>query len=114
MLVVVELLDVEGVALAVSLPYIEFQDGPFVIIYVAVVRRREHCDYRRELALPVPVVHLVPFQLCLMRPQHREQPVLLKKATDCLCPVEEGAPSHFVCLEEHLLEAIFIRIGVRP
>ena len=60
---VVELLDVEGVLL-------KFNDGPFVVIHVAVVGRRKYRDYGRKLLRPIPLMHFVPVKLRLMRSQN--------------------------------------------
>ena len=57
---VVKLLNVESVLL-------ELYNCPLIVVYVAVVRRREDRDDSGEFLQAVPLVHLVAIELGLMR-----------------------------------------------
>jgi len=41
-------------------------DSSFIIIQIAIIRSTENSNHCREIALVIPFVHFVPFQLSLM------------------------------------------------
>ena len=88
--------------------YVEADDGSFVVVGVAVVGGGEYGDDQREVVALVPLVHLVPVELRLVRPDNRQQLVVVQKLGGCLHPVEEGAPAHVVELVSFREFALFI------
>lgn len=70
---VFELLNVQGVFLVLD-PYLELDDGSFVVVTVSVLRGRENGDDLGELpflflwSAALPVVHAIAFVLHLMCP----------------------------------------------
>lgn len=92
----------------VSGAYVELDDRSFVVVGVAVVGRGEDGDDQREVVVLVPLVHLVAFELRLVRPDDRQQLVVVQKLGGRLHPVEEGAPAHVVELVSFREFALFI------
>ena len=74
---VVELLNVD-------LLTFKLNDGAFVVVNIAVVRSAEDRDHLRKTTLGAPLMHLVPFQLSLMSPDHTQQTVLLEELVDSI------------------------------
>mmetsp|Transcript_13461 Transcript_13461/g.38280 ORF Transcript_13461/g.38280 Transcript_13461/m.38280 type:complete len:316 (-) Transcript_13461:203-1150(-) len=99
-----EVREVVGVGRAVELQDVqravgEFQDRAFVVVDVAVVRRREDRDDRGEARLGVRLVHLVALELRLVRPDHGEEAVLLQELHSPIQAEVVGAPSNLIVHE---------------
>ena len=74
---VVELLDVDLLAL-------ELDDRTFVVVHITVVRSTEDRDHLGKATLGAPLMHLIPFQLCLMSSNNAQQTVLFEELVDCI------------------------------
>ena len=92
----------------VSGAYVELDDRSFVVVGVAVVGRGEDGDDQREVVVLVPLVHLVAFELRLVRPDDRQQLVVLEEVRRCLYAVEERAAADFVELISFREFALFV------
>lgn len=89
MMSVVKLFDVEVAIL-------NLHDGRFIVIDIAVVRGREHCDHCREVCCPIPFVELVTCLLYFMCSDHAHQLVCLQECVDSLFAKQDRAPSALV------------------
>lgn len=67
---VVELLDVQGIALKdqPNKSYLKFNNSSFVVVDIAVVGGRENSDDYWEFRRAVPFVHFVAIKLSLVSP----------------------------------------------
>ena len=92
----------------VSGAYVELDDRSFVVVGVAVVGRGEDGDDQREVVVLVPLVHLVAFELRLVRPDDRQQLVVLEEVRRRLYAVEERAAADFVELISFREFALFV------
>lgn len=78
--------------------YLEFDDGSFIVVKIAVVRSRKDCYNSRELFSPRPFIHLESLSLSLMSSDHRNYFVFLKKLFSQLTSKEVRATSHIIVL----------------
>mmetsp|Transcript_129662 Transcript_129662/g.276607 ORF Transcript_129662/g.276607 Transcript_129662/m.276607 type:complete len:220 (-) Transcript_129662:473-1132(-) len=88
----IELKNVQGAV-------VELQDRALVVVNVAIIRRREDRDHRREARGWVGLVHLVAFELGLMRSDHRQKRVLLEELVGSLKGEEVRTTAHLVGYE---------------
>ena len=86
---VVKLLDVKSVLF-------EFDYSAFVVVHITVVRCREYGDHYWELRRSVPFVHLVAFELGLVRPQYGQQFIPVQELVERLLPEEVRTPSYLI------------------
>lgn len=94
--------------------YFEFYHGGFVLVHVAVVRRREDGDNHREIPRAIPPVHLKSLSLSLMRSNNTQTLGLFQECLDRRIPKEIRAPPHIIILKGRLRMAIVVIDGIRP
>mmetsp|Transcript_21994 Transcript_21994/g.62851 ORF Transcript_21994/g.62851 Transcript_21994/m.62851 type:complete len:376 (+) Transcript_21994:482-1609(+) len=92
----VELQHVEGAV-------VELEDRAFIVVDVAIVRRRKNRDHRGEAGGGVGPVHFVALQLRLVGADDGKQLVLVEEAVDVFEGVEVRAASDLVGHEEVVL-----------
>ena len=113
---IIILLDIQGIILQLFTiqKYFEFDDGAFVIIHVTVIRRAEDGDDNREVATPVPPVHLITLQLSFMGPDDGNQTIPREKLVSCFIAKEPAASSYFILLPPAVKIPLILFDGVAP
>jgi len=94
--------------------YFELDDCGFVIIEIAVVRRREEGDDCWEFLSSGPFIHLEPLSLRLVGPDYRNDLVLLEETLRQLVPEKVGTPAYLVVLHQLVAVPGLVIDGVRP
>lgn len=90
------------------------QHRSLVIVHVDVVGRRENGHQRREPGRLALAVHAVPVRLRLVRPDDRQQPVLVQKVAYRPMAKEVRAPPHVVVVEFGVVVRVKVFERIRP
>jgi hypothetical protein len=107
MLSKVVLLNVQGIVF-------KFDNGTPVVVDVAVVRSGENCYYYWEVIGPVPLVKLVPVDLCLVGADDRQEAVTAEKLFGGVCVEEKRSATGGVCLKSFRRSPILLINRIRP